>query len=128
MSVSIPKTAIADLVNRLLSQTKVGKVRWKDDSTSYLNESFRTSIGVGSVTISPATRSFPDEEGEPHFQQGFSIVVTNSNAQVVADFFSYPGDTTFDPTQELFETARLVARDGGMVIDSMLQALGKLEG
>jgi len=114
---------IADLVQKLLDQTRAGKIEWRDASTSFSAETFRAHIGEGVVSITQASRPFEVDEDVTRHDEGYVVTILNSFGQTVAEYARFDGEGNFALLKDLFDHARLVARKGDDVIGGMLEAL-----
>lgn len=125
MSDRLPNNPVLALVQKLLDRTRAGQIKWRDASTSFSGDQFRTHVADGLVIISQTSRSVEIDEDVSRHDDGYVVTVLNSSGQTILEYPRFDGDSAFEPLKQLFDEARLSARDGDQVIGGMLEALDR---
>lgn len=116
---------LAEVVDRLISQTRAGKVQWEDVSTMSGGERFRVNFGDMLVDVREGERvEQSDLHGETHVSY-IRVQVLNDRGFVVASAEHDIGGPYHRKLGELLDTARASARRREALLENLLQRLGK---
>jgi hypothetical protein len=107
------------VVQRLLDQTKGGKIEWQDVGNDILGERFQVNLGDTLVLISQEEEQ---DEDTPNSYLVHRFQILNKQARLVAEKVY---TTHNSPGQLLYISAFANARKPDLVIDNLLQKLSK---
>lgn len=117
MNQVIPRDRINGLVQKLLEQSRAGKIQWEDVGKASTLDIYRTKIGTGFVRITLSE----DDDG----RGGVQVTLLNESGLPIADTHFGRGAERSKPAEELIESARTSARGGERVLESMFEALDR---
>jgi hypothetical protein len=103
---------IVELLKALKIGTETRRVLWEDLPDE---EMFRAQVGIGFVRIGKT------ESGS---KKGYALWLIDLNGGIAAEVEFFRGDPGFDLIEHVYTSARLAARNGEMIIDSIIREIG----
>ena len=105
------------LLRALKKGTDNKKVCWEDLPD---DEMFRAQAGGGFVRIGTSALASTT-------RKGYSLWLIGLDGAIVAEIDYFPDDQGYGLIEDLYQTARLVARGGDQMVDSIIRQLNPAE-
>jgi hypothetical protein len=102
---------LVQLLTALKLGTEKGRVQWQDLSDE---DMFRAHVGGGMVRI--GRTEAPDRRGYKLWLLGYA-------GSIAGELEIYPGEPHYELIQDVYSSARLAARGGDRLVDSIIRIL-----
>ncbi len=114
----------AEVIDRLVAQTRAGKVQWEDLSSLSGGDEFRVNFGDAVVEVRQGERIERTDE-EKQYVEYIRVQILNDRGFVVAKSEQDVGHPFHGKLSELLEAARASGRRRRAVFDRLLTTLSK---